>query len=82
MADPTFPTVVRALEQTVMIDRQAVSPSTRFEDLGIGRFSRLRLAIYLEEALCIDIPDEDIAFFETVGDIVDYLDRETFDLAA
>jgi acyl carrier protein len=82
MTDTTFRTVVRALEQTVRLDPDAVSISTRIDDLGIGRFSRLRLAIYLEEACQLEIRDEDIAFFETVGDIVKYVDRWSLDLAA
>ena len=41
-------------------------------DLGIDSPKQLELLIELEEALNVEISDEDAAALETVGDILDY----------
>ncbi len=41
-------------------------------DLGIDSPRQLELLIELEEALDIEISDEDAAAMETVGDVLDY----------
>ncbi|MEM1201976.1 MAG: acyl carrier protein [Acidobacteriota bacterium] len=42
-------------------------------DLGIDSPKALNLLLQLEEALGIEISDEDAAKMDTVGDILDYL---------
>ena len=41
-------------------------------DLGIDSPKQLELLIELEEALDVEISDEDAAAMETVGDVLDY----------
>ena len=41
-------------------------------DLGIDSPKQLELLIELEEALDVEIGDEDAAAMETVGDVLDY----------
>ena len=41
-------------------------------DLGIDSPKQLELLIELEEALEVEISDEDAAAMETVGDVLDY----------
>ncbi len=41
-------------------------------DLGIDSPKQLELLIELEEALNVEISDEDAAALETVGDVLDY----------
>jgi len=48
------------------------------DDWGLGRFGLLKLAIYLEEAFDLELPDEAIARFLTVADIVSYFSRRYF----
>jgi acyl carrier protein len=48
------------------------------EDLALGRFGRLRLAVYLEEAFDLELPNEVVAQFVTVSDIVGYFSRRYF----
>jgi acyl carrier protein len=71
-----FEKVVQAVEQTVYIAGKSVTPTSRLvDDLRLGRFARLKLALYLEETFEVEIPDEAVADFATVGDIVRYMSR-------
>jgi acyl carrier protein len=72
----TFEKVVLAVEQTVYISGQSLTPASRLvDDLKLGRFGRIRLALYLEETFDIELPDEELNRFITVGDIVRYMSR-------
>ena len=42
-------------------------------DLGIDSPKALQMLLQIEEALDIEISDEDAALMDTVGDILDYL---------
>ena len=80
--DSVFDKVVLAVQQTVYTDRQGLSARTRIAgDLGVGRFGRIKLALYLEETFEVEIPDEVVAGFDTVGDIVRYLSRWSHETA-
>jgi acyl carrier protein len=80
--DTVFDKVVLAVQQTVYIDRQGLAPTTRIaDDLGVGRFGRIKLALYLEETFDVEIPDEVVGRFDTVGDIVRYLSRWSHETA-
>jgi acyl carrier protein len=84
--DTVFDKVVLAVQQTVYVDGHGLTPATRIAgDLGVGRFGRIKLALYLEETFDVEIPDEVVGRFDTVGDIVRYLSRwshETGELSA
>jgi acyl carrier protein len=70
--------VMQAVEQTVYAEVLAHTQTTRIaNDLRIGRFGRLKLALYLEETFGVELPDEVVERFETVGDIVRYLARRS-----
>lgn len=45
------------------------------EDLDIDSLDAVELGMALEEAFGISIPDEDLAAFATVKDVVDYIDN-------
>ena len=80
--DTVFDKVVLAVQQTVYIDRHGLTPMTRIAgDLGVGRFGRIKLALYLEETFDVEIPDEVVGRFNTVGDIVRYLGRWSHEAA-
>lgn len=71
-----FEKVVLAVEQTIYTTGTSLSPASRLaDDLRLGRFGRIRLALYLEETFEVEIPDEDVDRFDTVGDIVRYVSR-------
>ena len=74
--DKVFEKVALAVRQSVYIDQHGLTPKTRIaSDLGVGRFGRIKLALYLEETFDIEIPDDVVGRFDTVGDIVRYLSR-------
>jgi acyl carrier protein len=68
-----------AVEQTIYVAGLRLTSATRLiDDLGFGRFDFLKLALYLEEVFgeedCdIEIPDQALHRFGTIGDIVKYL---------
>ncbi len=74
--DIVFEKVVLAVEQTVYTGDEGITPTSRLvDDLTLGRFARLKLALYLEETFEVEIPDDAVAHFDTVGDIVRYMSR-------
>jgi acyl carrier protein len=74
--DEIFNKVVLAVEQTVYLQGHTLSPTTRLtDDLQLGRFGRVRLTIYLEETFDVEISDEAVEGFSTVGDIARYINR-------
>ncbi len=77
-----FERVILAVEQAVFVDGVSLSSASRLaDDLRLGRFGRIRLALYLEETFDVELPDEDVERFDTVGDIVRYMDRWSFESA-
>ncbi len=71
--------VALAVGQTVHVEASNISETTRLaDDLALGRFGRLKLAIYLEEVFDLELPDEALEKFITVADIVDYVGRRYF----
>jgi acyl carrier protein len=74
-----FDKVARAIEQTTYISPAEVTTNTRLvDDLALGRFGRMRLAINLEELFDLELPNDVVARFVTVADIVNYFSRHYF----
>ncbi|MEA4955409.1 MAG: acyl carrier protein [Pseudoflavonifractor sp.] len=69
-----FEKVRDIIVETLSCDADKVLPEARLtEDLEADSLAAVELAMALEEAFGVTIPDEDVAKFATVGDIVDYL---------
>jgi acyl carrier protein len=69
-------TVTRILEQVAKIDPAAVARDTRLrEDLGVDSLTLIEVAVATEDALGVPLPDEDLERFQTVGDVIDYVQR-------
>lgn len=69
-----FEKVRDIIMETLSCDADKVLPEARLaEDLEADSLAAVELAMALEEAFGVTIPDEDVAKFGTVGDIVDYL---------
>lgn len=47
------------------------------EDLGADSLDQVELIMKAEEALNIEIPDEDVEGIKTVGDFIDYLCKKS-----
>lgn len=70
-----FEEVKEALRvQLKLGDRQITEESRIKEDLGADSLDVLQLLMTIEETYGIRIPDESLAGFNTVGDIVKYLE--------
>ncbi len=50
---------------------------TRLDELGLDSLARIDLAVAAEDAFKIELPDEALERFATVGDLMDYLQRAT-----
>jgi acyl carrier protein len=77
-ADSNLDKVVLAVEQTIYLDGRTVCSSTRLnDDLQLRRFDRIRLVMYLEETFDVELADDAVERFNTVGDIADYMNRRS-----
>lgn len=57
-----------------LVDREIpkLTPATRLRDeLGLNSLDAVELVLELEEAFGIELPDEDLTRFESVGDVVE-----------
>jgi acyl carrier protein len=71
--------VTLAIGRIAHMDPASILTNARLtEDLALGRFGRLRLAVCLEEAFDFELPNEVVARFVTVSDIVGYFSRRYF----
>ncbi len=72
-----FEEVQKILAKQLRIDPSKVQPESRIkEDLGADSLNILQLLMKIEDDYGIVIPDEKLAHFETVKDVVDYLDAQ------
>ena len=46
-------------------------------DLGLSSFDLVSIVTDFEEGFGIEVPDRDIMFFDTIGDIMKYLEEHT-----
>ncbi len=71
----TFDKVKEIIVDTLNCDEDAVTlEATLNDDLGADSLDAVELNMALEEAFEISIPDEELANFKTVNDIVTYID--------
>lgn len=69
-----FESVREILAKQLKIDPAEVTPEAKIkEDLGADSIDILQLLLTIEEEHGIVIPDEKLATFKVVSDIVDYL---------
>ncbi len=70
-----FEDVKKILVEQLHCDESVVTPGASIkEDLGADSLDILQLLMTIEEENGIVIPDEELATFEKVQDIVDYLE--------
>ncbi len=66
--------VLHVVKQITYIgDKQPTLKTRLSRDLALGGFSRLKLAMYLEEAFDVEISDEALEQFVTVEDVVKFI---------
>ena len=73
-----FEDVKKILVEQLHCDESVVTPGASIkEDLGADSLDILQLLMTIEEENGIVIPDEELATFEKVQDIVDYLESRS-----
>ena len=71
-----FERVQAILAKQLRVSPERVVPEARIKkDLGADSLDILQLLMRIEDKYGITIPDEELATFETVGDVVTYLER-------
>jgi acyl carrier protein len=59
------------------VDREKITPETSFvNDLGADSLDTVELVMELEEEFEITIPDDQAEKIKTVGEAIDYIERE------
>ena len=58
------------------IDESTVSEDTTLEDLGADSLALVELVMNVEEEFDMQIEDEDMEKFKTVGDVLDYIESK------
>ena len=58
------------------IDENIVSEDTTLEDLGADSLALVELVMSVEEEFDIQIEDEQMENFKTVGDVLDYIESK------
>lgn len=72
----TFDKVRDVIVDTISCDAKDVTPeATLADDLGADSLDAVELNMAFEDAFGITIPDDDMASFKTVGDIVTYIEN-------
>ena len=70
-----FEEVKEALRKQLKLENKEITADSKIkEDLGADSLDILQLLMTIEETYGITIPDESLAEFRTVGDIVAYLE--------
>ena len=70
-----FEEVRKILAKQLRISEDRIKPESRIlDDLGADSLNIMMLLMTIEEDYGITIPDEKLADFTTVGDVVTYLD--------
>ena len=71
-----FATVAAFLARGARVDASVISRDSRLRDgLGIDSLAMIDLAVAAEDRFGFRIPDEAAERFETVGDVVDFIER-------
>jgi len=72
-----FDELVKILKKELRIKGDIeITPDSRIrEDLGADSLDVLQMLMTIEEDYNITIPNEELATFKTVGDIVEYLNK-------
>ena len=70
--------VIDIVVENLGVNKEQVSRSTNFiEDIGADSLDIVELVMELEEEFEITIPDEQAEKIKTVGEAIDYIERET-----
>jgi acyl carrier protein len=70
-----FERVREILAKQLRVSAESITPYSRIKnDLGADSLDILQLLMTIEEEYNVQVPDEQLATFETVKDVVDFLE--------
>ena len=67
--------VAETVAETLSIEVGELDESTSFDDYDADSLDRLEVLVALEDALGVEIDDDDASQLKTVGDLVDAIER-------
>ena len=77
MASSIEERVVEIVSENLGVSKDSITRQTRFiEDIGADSLDIVELVMELEEEFEITIPDEQAEKIKTVGEAIDYIERE------
>ena len=65
------------VEQLGVNPEQVTESASFIEDLGADSLDTVELVMAFEEVFGVEVPDEDAEKLQTVGDVVDYIEKKT-----
>ena len=72
-----FEELCTILAEQLNVNAEDITMDSRIkDDLGADSLDILQLLMTIEEEKGVTIPDEELASFSTVGDIVNYLEKQ------
>ncbi|MDD6799084.1 MAG: acyl carrier protein [Firmicutes bacterium] len=75
-----YETIKNILVEDLQVNEEDITPEAELiNDLGINSLELADLILLCEEKFGIEVKDDDIHKFITVGDVVDYLTENTAD---
>ncbi len=73
----TFEKITEILAEQLDADKDTMTAETKIaDDLGADSLDLVDLLMSIEDEFGIEIPDEDVENIQTIGDIVDYIDKK------
>ena len=64
------------LSEEFKFDTEGIEKSTTFEEINFDEFDLIELVMSVEDKYEIEVPDEVLKDFKTVGDFADYLESK------
>lgn len=78
MDDKLFNEVKKVLAKQLRKPEDIIKPESKIiDDLGADSLNILMLLMTIEEDFGIKVPDEELADFRTVGDVVSFLEKQS-----
>ena len=65
------------VEQLGVNPEQVTDTASFIEDLGADSLDTVELVMAFEEEFGVEVPDEDAEKLQTVGNVVDYIEKKT-----
>ncbi len=65
------------VEQLGVNPEQVTESASFIEDLGADSLDTVELVMAFEEEFSVEVPDEDAEKLQTVGNVIDYIEKKT-----